>query len=144
MAHKNIKNKKVNYEYVFIEEYIAGIQLLGSETKFIREGWANLIDSYCYFQRGELFLKGLAIHQGTKSHEHEPNRDKKLLLKKSELKSLQKGLIKGTTIVPIYIIQVSGRFKCRLALAKGKKDWDKRQTIKDRDSKREVDRELKG
>lgn len=144
MAHKNIKNKKVNFEYLFIEEFTAGIQLLGSETKFIREGWANLIDSYCYIQRNELFLKGLHIHQGTKSHEHQPDRDKKLLLKKSEIKSLQKGLVKGTTIVPIDIIQVNGRFKCRLALAKGKKDWDKRQTIKDRDSKREMSRELKG
>lgn len=143
MAYKSIKNKKVNFEYIFIDEYIAGIQLLGSETKFIREGFANLIDSYCYFQKGELFLKGLYVHQGTKSHTHEPDRVKKLLLKKSELKSLQKGLIKGTTIVPIDIIQVGGRFKCRLALAKGKKDWNKRQTIKDRDSKRDLARELK-
>jgi len=144
MAYKNIKNKKVHYEYTFIDEYIAGIQLLGSETKFIREGYADLIDSYCYIQRNELFLKGLHVHQGTKSHNHEPNRDKKLLLKKSEIKALQKGLVKGTTIVPIEILQINGRFKCRLALSKGKKDWDKRQTIKDRDSKREMERELKG
>jgi SsrA-binding protein len=144
MAHKNIKNKKVNFEYIFIEEFTAGIQLLGSETRFVREGLANLIDSYCYIQRNEIFLKGLHIHQGTASHNHVPDRDKKLLLKKSEIKTLQKGLVKGTTIVPVDIIQINGRFKCRIALAKGKKEWDKRQTIKERDFKRELSRELKG
>lgn len=142
MKYKPIKNKKVHFEYSFIEEYVAGIQLLGSETRFIREGHANLIDAYCYFQKGELYLKGLNVWQGNKSHEHDPERIKKLLLKKSELKSLQKDLVKGTTIVPIEILQIGNKFKCRLALAKGKKDVDKRQTIKDRDLKRDLAREL--
>ena len=142
MKYKPIKNKKVHFEYIFIEEFVAGIQLLGSETRFIREGFADLNDSYCYFKRNELYIKGLRVHQGNKSHEHEPEREKKLLLKKSELKSLHKDLVKGTTIVPIEIIEVGSRFKCRLALAKGKKDWDKRQTIKDRDLKRDLSREL--
>lgn len=138
----SLYNRKAKFEYEFLKTYTAGIQLLGSEVKYIRNGWANLLDSYCFFVSGELYLKGLDVRNGVKNMEHDPQRTKKLLLNKKELIELQKGLDKGITIIPINIKEVNGRFKCEIALAKGKRLWDKRQTIKDRDLKRDLDRTL--
>jgi SsrA-binding protein len=137
-----IKNKRASFDYAFLKTYTAGIKLSGSEARFIRSGWATLTDSYCYFSNDELFVKGLSVHQGSKNMDHEPERPKKLLLKKKELRDLQKGLDKGITIVPIKIIESNGRFKLEIALAKGKKEYDKRETIKARDAEREKNREL--
>jgi len=137
-----IKNKRASFDYMFLKTYSAGIKLSGSEARFIRSGWASLTDSYCYFIEGELFVKGLSVHQGTKNMDHEPERPKKLLLKRKELKDLQKGLDKGITIVPIKVVEINGKFKLEIALAKGKKEYDKRETIKARDAEREKNREL--
>ena len=139
----NIKNKRARFEYEFIDLYIAGIVLKGTEIKSIREGKVNLQDSYCYFNKGELFIKGVHIspyEQGS-FYNHEPTRDRKLLLNQKELKKLKKGMDeKGLTIVPVRLfISSRGLAKVEIALAKGKKIHDKRDSIRERDVKKEMD-----
>lgn len=137
---QSIVNRKARFEYLFLETYTAGISLIGSEVKSIREGKVNMVDSYCIFDKDELWVKGLGITPGPGSFQHDPMRDKKLLLKKKELKKLKNSLDKGITIIPIKIFcNEKNRLKMEIALAKGKKLYDKRETIKNRD----LDRELK-
>jgi SsrA-binding protein len=141
----NIKNKKASFEYQFIDTYIAGIMLTGTEIKSIRQSNVNLVDAYCVFKDDELFVVGLHIsryNEGT-HYNHEPTRERKLLLQKKELKKLlTKSQEKGLTIVPIRIfISERGFAKLEIALAKGKKLFDKRQDIKEKDVKRELSRE---
>jgi SsrA-binding protein len=141
----NIKNKKASFEYQFIDTYIAGIMLTGTEIKSIRQSNVNLVDAYCVFKDDELFIVGLHIsryNEGT-HYNHEPTRERKLLLQKKELKKLlTKSQEKGLTIVPIRIfISERGFAKLEIALAKGKKLFDKRQDIKEKDVKRELSRE---
>ncbi len=139
-----IKNKKAAFEYFLVEEYSCGMQLTGTEIKSIREGKANLTDSYCSFTGTELFVRNLHVAEYTfgTHYNHEPKRDRKLLLTKRELKKLlTKTKEKGLTIIPILLyINDKGLAKLDIALAKGKKLYDKRETLKTKDSKREMDR----
>ncbi len=140
----NIRNKKASYEYQFIDKYLAGIVLQGSEIKSIRLGKVNLQDSYCTFLNNELFVKELHIapYELARNYNHEAKRDRKLLLNKRELKKLlTKNKEKGLTIIPVRIfINDKGLAKLEIALAKGKKIYDKREDIKAKDLKRDLAR----
>ncbi|QGY42352.1 SsrA-binding protein SmpB [Maribellus comscasis] len=151
MAHKqaniNIKNRKVTFEYELIERFTAGMQLLGTEIKSIRNGKANLSDSYCQFYGSELYVKNLHISEyemGTHNN-HEAKRDRKLLLNRKELQKMEKKVKEsGHTIVPVKLfINDRGLAKLEIALAKGKKVYDKRESLKQKDAKREIDRMMK-
>ena len=141
---KEIVNRKAKYEYQFLQEYDAGLILVGTEVKSLRAGNANLNDAYCLFSNGELILKSMFIaeYEYGNQNNHETRRDRKLLLRKGELKKLERRVNeKGLTIVPYKLfISDRGFFKLVIALAQGKKSYDKRHTIKERDSKRELDR----
>lgn len=140
----NIRNKKASFEYNFIDKYIAGIALMGSEIKSIRLGKVNLQDAYCTFQKGELYVMELHISPYSMAREinHEPKRERKLLLNRREINKLEtKSKEKGLTIIPIRIfLNERGLAKLEIALAKGKKLYDKREDIKEKDLKREMDR----
>ena len=135
-----IQNRKACFEYHILETWTAGLMLQGTEVKSIREGKCVMTDSYCFFVSGELFIRDLDIPIGKTFYQHEPKRPKKLLLNRNELNKLQKGMDKGVTIIPLKIHEVNGRFKCDIALAKGKKLYDKRADLKDKDVKREIER----
>lgn len=140
----NIKNRQASFRYELLDKYVAGMVLRGTEIKSIREGKVNLQDGHCYLNRGELFVKGISItpySQGT-HYNHEAARERKLLLKNSELKRLEaKSEEKGLTIIPLRLfINDRGYAKLEIALAKGKKIHDKRESIKERDVKRELSR----
>jgi len=138
-----IVNRKASFDYTFIEKYTAGVVLLGSEVKSIRESKVSMVDAFCYFSDGELLLKGLNVTTGLNAFQHEPLRDKKLLLKRKELKKLEGNIDKGISIIPIKIfLSERGLIKIEIALAKGKKSYDKKNSIKEKDIKRETDREL--
>jgi len=140
----NIKNRQATYRFEIMDKYVAGMVLRGTEVKSIREGKANLQEGHCYFNNGELYVKGLSItpyDQGT-HYNHEAARERKLLLKKTELRRLEsKSEEKGLTIVPLRLfINDRGFAKLEIALAKGKKVHDKRESIKEKDLKRELSR----
>lgn len=140
----NIRNRQASYEFELLDKYIAGLVLMGTEIKSIREGKVNLQDGYCYFNNGELFVKGVNITpyaQGT-HYNHEAQRERKLMLKRMELKKLERKVEeKGLTLVPVRLfINDRGFAKLEIALARGKKTHDKRDNIKERDAKRELDR----
>lgn len=143
----NIENRRAKFDYQFLEKLIAGMVLTGTEIKSIREGKAALTDSYCYFRNNELYIKNLHITEYSEGthYNHEPNRERKLLLNKQELNKLQKKLKdQGLTIVPVRLfIADSGYAKLEIALAKGKKEFDKRESIKERDVKREIMRKVR-
>lgn len=141
-----ISNRRASFDYEFLETYQAGIVLVGTEIKSIRSGKASLVDAYCYFDtKGQLYVKGMNIAQyfwGSWG-QHEPLRERKLLLSKRELLHLRQAVKqKGLTIVAtkMYIAD-NGYAKVMIALAKGKKDYDKRQSIKEKDIRREMERE---
>lgn len=139
-----IKNKKAGFEYHLIEEFEAGIQLTGTEIKSIREGKVSFVDSFCTFIEGELFVRNLHISEyryGT-HYNHDPKRDRKLLLNKRELRKLEtKTREKGYTIVPTLLyINERGLAKLKIALAQGKHLYDKRESIKQKDMERDMDR----
>jgi len=138
-----LKNKKAGFAYHFLTQYTAGMVLTGTEIKSIRNGFVNFQDAYCYFFRDELFLKNLHIApylQGNR-YNHEEKRERKLLLKRKELDKLLQKKEKGLTIVPVKLwINAKNFAKLDIALAKGKKLYDKRQQIKERDLSRELDR----
>jgi len=142
-----IKNKKASFEYEFLERYTAGIKLTGTEIKSIRAGKANLVDAYCYFEKGELYLKGLHIaeYEWGNLNNHDPRRVRKLLLTKKELNKLfRRSQEKGLTIIAYRLwINERGWAKLDIALARGKKQYDKREDIKKKDLQREMDRHLK-
>ena len=141
----NIVNKKSKFEYEFIRTLNAGIQLLGSEVKSIRESRVDFTDSYCYFNDGELFIRNLHVSTTDSHYSHEAKRERKLLLKRRELGKLGKDLVKNMTIVPYRIYETEKSiFKIEIALGRGKKLYDKRETIKNRDIERETQKELKG
>ena len=139
----NIKNKKANFEFIFLEEIIAGIVLLGSEVKSIRNGAASFTDAYCYINDNEIFLKNLHIseYKDSSYNKHEPKRDRKLLITKKEIKKFkEKSQEKGLTIIPTKLfVNDKGLIKVVIALAKGKKIYDKKQKMKEK----EIDRHLK-
>ncbi len=140
----NIRNRQATFEYEILDKYLAGIVLTGTEIKSIREGKVNLQDGYCYINNGEVFVKGVNITpyaQGT-HYNHEPTRERKLLLKRSEINKLQSKVEeKGLTLIPLRLfINDRGLAKMEIALGKGKKLHDKRQSIKDREAKRELNK----
>ena len=140
----NIRNKRAGFEYELLDKYIAGIQLKGTEIKSIREGKVNLQDGYCYFSGGEAFVKGVSISpydQGT-HYNHEADRERKLLLKKSEIARLaSKVEEKGLALIPLRLfINDRGYAKMEIGLGRGKKLHDKRNSIKEKDIKRELSR----
>ena len=141
----NIQNKKARFEYEILDKYIAGIQLTGTEIKSIRQSKARITESFCEFtERGELFVVNMYIQEYLYGHHynHNPKSERRLLLQKKELKNLRKEVdTKGNTIVPLRLfINENGWAKLEIALAKGKKIHDKRETIKARDSKRDLAR----
>ncbi len=143
-----VNNRKASFEYFFITTYEAGIILTGTEIKSIRKGEANLADAFCIMTNGELFVKNMHISpykEGTYNNV-EPKRERKLLLNKGELKKLEgKVKEKGVTIIPTKVyLNEKGFAKLEVALAKGKKSYDKRETLKLKTDKRETDRALKG
>ena len=142
-----IRNKKASFEYFFIETYTAGIVLTGTEIKSIRLGKASLTDTYCLIQNGELWVKGMNVSPyfyGSYNN-HEMKRDRKLLLTKREIAKLVSATKQtGYTIVPLLVfIDDHGRAKMDIALCKGKKAFDKRQTLKEKEDRREMDRARK-
>jgi SsrA-binding protein len=143
----NIKNKKAYFEFEFLEKFTAGIQLTGTEIKSIREGKVNMNDAWCYFQKTELWVKNLniAAYEKATHYNHEPLRPRKLLLRKKELNKLQQKIKeRGLTIIPLRVfISDRGFAKIEIALSKGKKTHDKREVIKERDVRREMEREGK-
>ncbi len=142
-----IKNRRASFDYAFLEKYIAGMVLTGTEIKSIRQGKASLAESYGVFVKGELFVRNLQIteYEKAKHFNHDPNRDKKLLLTANELKKIEKKLKdQGITIVPTRLfINDKGFAKLEIAVAKGKKTFDKREDIKKKDTERELMRKLK-
>ena len=143
----NIKNKKASFEYFFMETFTAGIVLTGTEIKSIRMGKASLVDTFCFINNGEIWVKGMNISPyfyGSYNN-HEAKRDRKLLLNKREIHKLQEATKQiGYTIVPTLVfIDKNGRAKMDIALAKGKKEFDKRQTLKEKEDRREMDRAMK-
>ncbi|WP_288276199.1 SsrA-binding protein SmpB [uncultured Prevotella sp.] len=142
-----IKNRKASFEYFFIEEFTAGIVLTGTEIKSIRAGKASLVDTYCSIIHGEMWVKGMSISPyfyGSYNN-HEQKRDRKLLLTRREIARLESATKQtGYTIVPTLVfIDENGRAKMDLALCKGKKAFDKRQTLKEKEDRREMDRAMK-
>lgn len=140
----SIQNRKARYEFEFIDEYVAGIQLKGTEIKSLREGKASLQEAYCYFKGNELFVKQMHIApytQGT-HYNHEEDRERKLLLNKRELEKLNaKSKEKGLSIIPTKLfINARGFAKLAIVLGRGKKLHDKRDSIKEKDIKRDLDR----
>jgi SsrA-binding protein len=145
MANRiNIKNKKAFHDYEILEKYTAGIQLKGSEIKSIRLGKVSLAESYCLFHQNELYVRGMQIAEYAWSsyNKHDPGRDRKLLLNRQELKKLQrKTRESGLTLVALRIyIADSGYAKLEIGLARGKKEYDKRETIKRKDAQRQLER----
>jgi SsrA-binding protein len=142
----NIQNKKASYEYEFLIDEVAGISLVGSEIKPIRSGKASITESYCYIQAGEVYITGMYVaeHKESGRNNHEPYRLRKLLLTKKQIKKFENELkIKGRTIVPVKLFtNERGVLKLKIALAKGKKTYEKRASIKERDVKRDMDREI--
>jgi SsrA-binding protein len=135
-----ILNKKARYNYEFNEFYNAGIVLLGSEVKGIRNGNASLTDAFCYITpTNEIFIKNFSITAGKNSFQHDPLSDKKLLLNKNEILKIKSKLQKNYTIIPLSIILSNGRIKVEIAIARGKKEFDKRNTIKQRDIERDLE-----
>jgi SsrA-binding protein len=137
-----IDNRKARFNYSIGDTYTAGIQLIGTEIKSIREGKLNFNDSFCLFINDELFVRGIYISDYSFGVKHENVRDRKLLLNKKELKKIKESIIeKGLTIVPLkgYFTDTN-YFKMEIGVGKGKKEYDKRETIKKRDSEREVRR----
>jgi SsrA-binding protein len=134
----HIKNRKASFDYFFIEEYTAGIQLFGSEVKSIAAGKVSMVDAFCYLEKNELYIKGLNI---SPMGDFSPDslRVRKLLLKRKELNKLEKGLDQGITIVPTLIFSNErGKIKLKVSLAKGKKNYDKRNSIKERELSKEI------
>lgn len=143
----NIKNKKAFFEFEIMESFIAGIQLQGTEIKSIREGKAGLVDSYCQFFNHELYVKNMHIAEyffGSLNN-HESKRERKLLLQRRELNKLERKVKEtGLTIVPLrFFMTDKGLAKIEIGLARGKKTYDKRETLKRNDAKRDIDRAMK-
>jgi len=143
----NIKNKKARYEFEFIDTYKAGIVLTGTEIKSIRNGKASIMESYGVINKGEILIRNMYIQEyenGT-HYNHQPRRDRILLLNKNEIDKIDRKIkSKGLTIVPVQLyINKKGLAKLKIAIAKGKKIHDKREDLKLKDAKREMDRKMK-
>ena len=143
----NILNKRARFEYHLDDKFIAGIQLRGTEIKSIRNGKASITEAYCIIENGEVYVRNMhiAAYENSSFAHHKPKGDRKLLLNKKEIVKLEKHLkTKGNTIVPLKIyISDKGWAKVEIATARGKKTHDKRQSIKEKDDKRAMDRAMK-
>jgi SsrA-binding protein len=143
----NIKNKRARFEYFIDEEFIAGIVLAGTEIKSIRSGKASIMEAYCVIAEGELFIRNMYIapYENASFYTHKTRGDRKLLLNKKELNRIEKFLkVKGNTIVPLKLfLSDKGWLKIQIACARGKKLHDKREDLKEKDDKREMDRVMK-
>lgn len=144
MKNINIKNRKATFEYTILDKYTSGIMLLGTEIKSIRNNQVNISNAYCIFLEDELFIKDMHIteYNNASFTNHEPKRRRKLLLNRKELdKILKKVKEKGNSIIPLRLfINEKGRAKIEIALARGKKLFDKRENIKEKDLKRDIER----
>lgn len=142
-----IRNKKASHDYEFLEKFTAGIKLTGTEIKSIRLGKVSLADSYCFFSENELYIKGMHIaeYYWGNLNNHDPLRERKLLLNRKELNKIERKVKEtGLTIIVIRVfINDRGLAKAEIALARGKREYDKRESIKRRDSERELDRMMK-
>ena len=140
----DIRNRRAGFDYEFIENFTAGVVLYGTEIKSIRAGKASLVDTYCYFNKGELYIKNMHIAEyfWASYNRKDPKRDRKLLLNRKELNRLQRAVKeKGLTIVPTRLfISENGYAKLNIALARGKREYDKRNAIKDKDMRRARER----
>jgi SsrA-binding protein len=140
----NIKNSKAKFEFTFIDTYIAGIQLTGTEIKSIRNNKASIVEAYCVVQKGEVFIRNMYIqeYENRGFMSHEPRRDRKLLLNATEIAKIERRIkTKGYALVPYKLfINERGFAKLEIALAQGKKLHDKREDLKEKDAKRELDR----
>ncbi len=143
----NIKNKRAKFEYHLLDSFVAGIQLKGTEIKSIRLGKASILEAYCIHQQGEIFIRNMHIseYENASFYHHKPRSDRKLLLNKKEIQKISKFLQdKGNTLIPIKLfLSDKGWVKIEISLAQGKKLHDKRQDLKEKDDKREMERVLK-
>lgn len=145
-GHVFVQNRRATFEYEVLERYEAGIALMGSEVKSIRDGRVSLGEAYCQFQGPELFLYQSHIGEYTQAHDrnHLPLRPRKLLMHRRELDHLAEAVQQaGLTLIPLALLARSGRIKLELALCRGKKTFDKRASIKEREQKREIDRAIR-
>ena len=144
----NIKNKRAEHDYFTIDQYTAGIVLTGTEIKSIRAGKAGLVDTFCFISNNEIWVKNMYIAEYSfgSFNRHEIRRDRKLLLNKKEIRNLaEETKSPGQTIVPLRLfIDDNGRAKLVIGLCRGKKEYDKRETLKEKEGRREMDRVLKG
>ena len=141
------KNKKAYFEYQILDKYTAGIKLQGSEVKSIRAGKVSIVEAYCFIVNDEIFIKGMHVtehKEGGKYNNHNPTRDRKLLMKKKEIIKLRENISqKGLTIIPLEVILTNtGFLKLEIGLAKGKNLYDKRNSLKEKDLKREIERNI--
>lgn len=139
-------NRKAYFEYFVLEDFDAGLMLLGAEVKSVREGNVSIVDCFAYIANGEIWLKNMKVARYKQTHmaeKHDENRDKKLLLNRKEIDRIEKLLQdKGTTMVPLEIFTAHNRVKVKIGVVKGKKLYDKRETIKKRDMDREIRRSM--
>ena len=140
---KKIENRKAKYEYEFLKIYQCGIILKGSEVKSLSDGNATITEAFIYVSKGEVFIKNMYIAKYAQAsyNNHEERDDRKLLLNKSEIEKISNDVKdKGITIVPLEVYRSNGKYKLKIAISKGKKEYDKKNTIKERDQKRDYDR----
>lgn len=145
-GHIFVQNRRATFEYEVLERYEAGLALMGSEVKSIRDGRVSLGESYCQFQGDQLFLYQAHVGEYTQAHDrnHLPLRPRKLLLHRKELDHLLESVDQaGLTLIPLSLVARSGRIKLELALCRGKKTYDKRASIKEREQKREIERAIR-
>jgi SsrA-binding protein len=143
----NIRNKKAKFEYHLLDTFEAGIVLSGTEIKSIRKSKASILEAYCIFYNGEVWIRNMHVseYENASFYNHKPKADRKLLLKKTEIQKIEKFLkIKGNTVVPLRVfLSEKGWAKLEIACAQGKKLHDKRQDLKEKDDKRDIDRAMK-
>lgn len=143
----NIQNKRARFEYVLLDKFVAGVVLSGTEIKSIRNGKASILEAYCVFDRGEVFIRNMhiAAYENGSFYNHSPKADRKLLLNKKEIRAIERFLKdKGNTVVPLKMfLSDKGWLKIDIATAQGKKLHDKRHDLKEKDDKREMDRAMK-
>lgn len=140
-----IQNRKASYEYSIIKEYTAGISLLGTEVKSIRNSDASISEAFVFIANSEVYIKGMFVNKYKQAtvYNHEEVRDRKLLLNKKEIKQIAEQLqMPGITCIPLTIQDVNGKIKLRIAVAKGKKLWDKKESLREKDIKLQTQREL--
>ncbi|MEX0966734.1 MAG: SsrA-binding protein SmpB [Bacteroidia bacterium] len=140
----NIRNRKAYHEYEIMDKFTAGLSLTGTEIKSIRAGKASIAEGYCYLKQGEMWIRNMHIAEYKQGniYNHEPLRERKLLLNKRELRKIENEVkTKGITLIPLSVfISDTGFAKMQFAIARGKKHYDKRQSLKEKDAKREIDR----